>query len=348
MAGGAFLAGAVLAGFALKLPGRSSPEQTVATVAQPSAKSATVTPAPAPAPTEASTAATTAAAPTPAAKPDATAAATPAKAVPCEQQAWPYVDKACGTGKQRVAKTKEAPPETPARVIAPERDASAEPAPAAVADTNTGAAPNPEPVTFPAAATESTPRTTTLAKVPLPRARPIDRTTPDLTRVAAPAAAPVEESPVVSKRRRPAVAATEPAAAPAATAPAAAAPTAAAASDESRANRRRPIVAATDPDADADTVTAAPVESPRVSAREARRLSRTERRVERRRLARAPAQSLQAQNEAEGFRLVHQRILPDGRRVSVYRRYNEPPANIMAYGEPRGEPFRRPFSWPGF
>lgn len=331
MAGGAFLAGIVLAGVALKLPGRSSSEQAVATVAQPAAKAPAAGTATVSAPADSSAA--TAAAPAP--KPEATAAA-PAKAVPCEQQAWPYVDKACGTAKQRVAKSKEAPSPDPARVIAPERDAAAEPAPATVAETNTGAAPNPEPVTFPAAETESAARASKLAKAPLPRARPTDRASPDLTRVAASAS----ESPVESKRRRPVVAATDPDVDETAAAAPAERPVVP--------KKRRPVVAATDPDVDDDIVTAAPNESPRLSAREARRLSRAERRAERRRLARAPAQSLQAQNEAEGFRLVHQRILPDGRRISVYRRYNEPPANIMAYGGPRGEPFRRPFSWPGF
>lgn len=289
MAGAAFLAGAVLAGLALKLPGRSGEP---ATATAPAAATATA-PQPAAAPASPAVAA--------AAKPDAPTAR-PAQAVPCEQQAWPYVDKSCGTAKPRLAATGPEPASgAPARVIAPEREAVPPANETTTADTNSGeAAANPEPVTFPATEPEAQ-RLARLARVPLPRPRP------------AGLVPPAEAAPAV-----PGVTVAAP-----------------------RAPKRAPVVAATDPDEEPDAVTA--VEPSKPALRESRHSRRASRRAERRRLARAPAELLQEQNEADGFQLVQQRMLPDGRRISVYRRYEEPPPR-MAFGEP----FRRPFSWPGF
>jgi len=68
---------------------------------------------------------------------------------------------------------------------------------------------------------------------------------------------------------------------------------------------------------------------------------------ERRNVREERVRSLHARNEAEGFNLVRSRVLPDGRRVTVYRRYDEPPARMLAF-EDTGRPlFRSPFGFLG-
>ena len=44
------------------------------------------------------------------------------------------------------------------------------------------------------------------------------------------------------------------------------------------------------------------------------------------------ARTLQAQNEADGFSLARSYTLPDGRRVTVYRRYDGEPGRALAFG----------------
>lgn len=56
---------------------------------------------------------------------------------------------------------------------------------------------------------------------------------------------------------------------------------------------------------------------------------------------------LQARNESEGFSLVRSRVLPDGRRVSVYRRYDEAPARVLAYVDDYRPMPRFPFGFLG-
>ncbi len=72
----------------------------------------------------------------------------------------------------------------------------------------------------------------------------------------------------------------------------------------------------------------------------------SDKRKARRTAQRGPSgpRSLQADNEAEGFNLVHSYRLQDGRRVTVYRRYDEG-TTAMAYERPRPRLF---FSLPGF
>lgn len=307
---GAFVAGAVFAGLALKVPASLS--------------SGAATTAEKPAAAEKRGVATTSAA-------------------PCEQQTWPYTSDGCRSVKP-AAKVQVAPSPIaePVRVIAPAKEPVVT-ATAAIppetprsqtsrpeADVNVGSAPR-----SPAQAELGAGNPILVQKTPLPKPRP--------GQMAAQQALDSERAAQAVADRENALAASESPAPPSRTiTPVKETIVAPKGNDPQESSRKAPpreIKAAAAPTRDEKRVQQAERPSPtlRSQVRQARSDEGATQRADRadRSVSRARSQSLQAQNEAEGFSLVRSHRLPDGRRVTVYRRVlDEGSSRAMAYGDP--------------
>jgi len=344
MAAVAFVAGAVVAGFAIKVPG-GSVRGVQATTAPPAAA-------------------------------DKREAATK----PCEQQVWPYIDNACRKAKANTevaAKpepTVKPPPVEPARVVtlqkeaAPTAAAAEMPSPPQMpspsqtsppqtgrpsgADANTGAAPRelaqaeqvptpkkprPERIS-PARATQQALDNERAAKTVADRENALAAKENSVRQPPAPPASKVKEAAsnkvkeAVNKENKQEAA------------------------NQEAANKENKQI---EPNESARKAAVAEVNPATRSRADARRTHRAERSVaarqptgearndqgsSQRSASMSRSQSVQARNEEEGFSLVRGYRLPDGRRVTVYRRVEES-APAMAYDDDRP---RRGFLPPAF